>query len=381
MRIGFDARPLQTLGSETRGIGRYTAELLRWLPKLDPEIDFITFLQRPWKEGWSLSENHHPVVLDLDSSSRWHYPGKRPLHTHYFLPRKIRECEFDLFHFPSQFDAPMFSPKKSIVTVLDLIPLLFKREWSKKVQSFIARSLWIIAIKNAYHLIAISENTKGDLIEILGMPKEKITVTYPGIDKKFWQIYNSETILRVKKQFNLTNYLMYTGGLDYRKNIPLLLQAFTIVARSWNGSLAIVSDKNLPDFPAIEKLAKELGIEKRIVFTGFVSDNDLIALYNGATAFVFPSLYEGFGFPPLEAMACGTPVISTKLSSLKETLGEAALIVEPTIGDFIKAIEQVLKNEALRQKLSSLGPAQARKFTWEKTARQTLELYKEVAQE
>jgi glycosyltransferase involved in cell wall biosynthesis len=236
----------------------------------------------------------------------------------------------------------------------------------------------------ATHLIADSSATKHDLIEHYNVEPDKITVIYPGYDRATFQpVKNKEAIEAVKARYNIAgDYIIFVGTLQPRKNLPRLIQGFSNLQSPTSNLQLVITGKKGWLYEEIFHRVEELGLEGRTVFTDYVPEGDLPALLSGARLFVFPSLYEGFGLPVLEAMACGIPVVCSNTSSLPEVTGDAAVLVDPLgMEDLATAMECILWDEKLRAGLIERGFEQARKFSWEKCARETLEVLESVCHE
>ncbi|MFC1755619.1 glycosyltransferase family 4 protein, partial [Thermoproteota archaeon] len=242
-----------------------------------------------------------------------------------------------------------------------------------------------LSIKGADRIIADSQNTKNDILKYYGADEEKIKVVHLAPDKVYKPIQEKELLDKVRAKYNLiSNTIFSIGIIEPRKNIANLLEAFKILKESYglDYKLAIAGSKgkngDLPYNEVFHKV-KELGLEKDVIFLGFVPREDVPLLYNIADLFAFPSLYEGFGLPVLEAMACGTPVVTSNISSLPEVAQDAALLVDPyNVGELAKAMQRVLTDKALQTQLCEKGLAQARKFSWEKTAKKIISIYEEA---
>ncbi|HUV05756.1 MAG TPA: glycosyltransferase family 1 protein, partial [Armatimonadota bacterium] len=240
------------------------------------------------------------------------------------------------------------------------------------------------AVKKADAIIAISESTKRDIVELLGAPEHKIYTTLLGVDPPYRPV-SDERKERVAREHGLGHStILYLGTLEPRKNIPALLAAFSQARKSSPAkdcTLVLAGGKGW-FFNQTFKLVEDLGLKESVRFTGYVPAEDLPALYSAATVFVYPSLHEGFGLPPLEAMACGTPVITSNASSLPEVVGDAGIMVDPyNVEELAGAILRVLCDPDLRQEMSAKGLERAKKFSWEETARQTLKVYERVHNE
>jgi len=278
----------------------------------------------------------------------------------------------------------VFLNRPYIITVHDLIRFLDLNGHSNHIHrpNFRDRlylSLDYKGIKKATHVIAVSHTTECDLIQHLGIPEERISVVYEGIDHQLFR--------PVERKLLDYPYLLYVGTEQPRKNLVGLLRAFRKLKSQGNFKdlkLVKVGSAGGPEAEFRKetlRAIRELGLSGDVVFTGYVAEEDLPAYYSGAECFILPSFYEGFGFPPLEAMACGCPVIVSNVASLPEIVGEAALLVDPNDSDNLAgAIEVVLTDDCLRRELVSKGLERASQFTWEKAAKETVKVYESVAQ-
>jgi glycosyltransferase involved in cell wall biosynthesis len=294
----------------------------------------------------------------------------------YNLLKKSRSYNTNIFHFPHQQFARYinFINKPCVITVHDLslqCSLLYNLSTRMKVYL----KFDILGIKRAEHIIAISEYTKNDLISLLKIPSEKISVVHQGIDH---EIYHTQRV-------NLFNYkyVLYVGSEQPRKNLPSLLKAFFALKKKdefKDLKLVKIGGSGLEvDRKATLNTINELGLQKDVIFTGFIPEVDLPMYYSNASCFILPSLYEGFGLPLLEAMACGCPVIASNTTAIPEVVGDAGILVDPrNINEIESAIEQVLSNEKLRENLIEKGFIQSNKFSWERTASETTRIYESL---
>lgn len=297
---------------------------------------------------------------------------------------KVDQQNLDILHICHHhpiINTPFFLNKKSkkILTVHDLTPLFFPETHTKKFVLVWNTTLKLIR-KKIDQVIADSVSTKNDCIKYLHIPEEKIKVIYLGVDKIYHPIDNKSEIRgELERKYNIDSpFILYVGTLEPRKNIPALFKAFSKLRKRMDYKLVIVGMKGWK-YKRIFKTIKELQLEKHIIFTGYVSEEDIVKFYNIAEVFVYPSIYEGFGLPPLEAMACGCPVITSNTSSLPEVVGDAGILVDPNdIEGLSDKIYEVLSNEDLRNELSEKGPERAKMFSWQKTAKQTWEIYESL---
>jgi len=321
-------------------------------------------------------------------NENWQYkvfgPGK--LWTQWRLPLELYlEREKPAVFFTPGHYAPRFSPVPTVVSIMDLAFLRFPQDFRHDdLSQLIAWTEY--SVKKAAHILAISEATKQDIMEFYKIPSERITVTYPGYDNKRFMIYDlrfKNKIQEIKKNYEVKgDYLIYIGTLQPRKNLVRLIKTFSYlqkdpVFQNRPGlSLVIVGKKGWL-YDEIFKTVKELNLEDKVIFTGFVPDDDLPLLLGGAQALILPSLYEGFGIPVAEAMACGVPVVVSRVSSLPEIAGKAGIYIDdPESGENIsQALLKVLKlTDQERKRLVERGLERVKQFSWEKCARETLKI-------
>jgi len=303
------------------------------------------------------------------------------LWTHLRLSWEMARHPPDLLFVPAHV-LPIVHPRRSVVTVHDLGYLYYPEAHRLLDRLYLDLSTRYNA-RAATHLIADSSATKRDLSERYGVEPAKITVVYPGYDVTVFQpVRNEKAIEVVKAQYGIAgDYILFVGTLQPRKNLTRLVKTFSLSNIQYpisNIQLVIAGKKGWL-YEEIFQQVEKLGLEGRVVFTGYVPEGDLPALLSGARLFVFPSLYEGFGLPVLEAMACGTPVVCSNTSSLPEVAEDAAVLVDPLdVEGLAAAIGRVLGDEELRAKLIERGFEQAREFSWDRCARETLDVLESV---
>ena len=349
MRIMLDTQ--STLGHRT-GIGHYTDKLLAALRRVAPQHEY---LEASWGAG---------IVMRTDRRLRWQQCE---------LPRCARAQRADLLHVTG-FDAPLVRPCPVVLTVHDLIGMLFPHNLPPVARLYWGR--WLpMTIRRANHIIADSDHTRNDLIRLLGLPAERISVVHLGVDRTFRPLQRP-ALAALRHKYDLAEpCLLYVGTLDPRKGLDTLITAFGLLAARIPHHLVIAGQKGWY-VDALFRQVEALGVGRRVHFTGYVADDDLPTLYNLADLFVFPSRYEGFGLPVLEAMACGTPVVCSNASSLPEVAGEAALLVPSDDAPALAAaVESVLGQPTLADQMRAQGLARAKRFSWEETARRTARVY------
>ena len=287
------------------------------------------------------------------------------------FPRLAQQTAAPVWHVP-YFAPPLVHRRPVVTTIHDLIQLIIP-EYATSPLVRLYNRLVALGATRADSILADSEASKHDIVRLLGVPESRVRVVYLAPDESVQRAVSPEEIDATRRKYGLAErYVLYYGGLLKHKNVPLLLRACGVLDES-GVQLVISGNAQGTDLP---RLASELGIADRVRFIGFASDEEKPALLRGATCFVFPSRYEGFGLPPLEALACGTPVICSDRSSLPELMGDAALLVNPGAeGALTEALRRMLRDADLRADLAARGPAQAAKFTWERCAQETYEAY------
>jgi glycosyltransferase involved in cell wall biosynthesis len=353
MRIGIDVQ--STLGRKT-GIGLYTANLLQALRRVAPQHEYIEL-------AWGRTGE-----LRTDRRLWWEQVE---------LPRRACTAGVNLLHLTG-FGAPRWHPCPTLLTVHDLIGLLFPANFPPISRFYWNR--WLPhTVRWADRIIAVSEHTRRDLIQLLGIPAERIEVVYEGVSKIFRPLEDQVALEAVRQKYGLPlDIILYVGTIEPRKGLDTLISAYAALAAEIPHDLVIVGKRGWYTEPLFRQVVA-LGLCYRVHFTDYVADEDLPGLYNLAALFVYPSRYEGFGLPPLEAMACGVPVICSKAASLPEVVGEAAMLFPPDDPHTLaEAMYQVLGDEELNAWMRERGLNRAKLFTWEETARRTAEIYERM---
>lgn len=363
MIIAIDAREM--VGA-IAGKGRYILEVVKNLSVIDRENTYYLYSKQPL--GITLSENFHNVLIGG-------LPGLRQLWL--ALDARKRGCEF-LFS-PTGYLPVVFSLIPSVVTVHDLAVFVSK-DAKPTLKTYFAEKLLLgMATRRARHIIAVSKSTKNDLVKLFRVPEKKITVTLLGYDKDVYTQVESNDDDQILKSYSLTadSYLLFLGTLEPRKNIVGIIRAYSQLPKELRAKYRLViGGKKGWYYEEIFTTVRALKLENEIQFLGRLPDEHLPALYRNAKLFLFPSFYEGFGLPPLEAMACGTPVISANISSLPEVIGDAGLLVDPyNIDELAQAIERLLTDNEVYTRLKGKIVTQAEKFSWQETAKQTLAVF------
>lgn len=372
MKIAIDIRCLQT-DSRFRGIGYYTYNLLLNILSLDKSNEYFLLAFND-KIDFDIPSKNFCYLPYLKNLRRLGY-----LRDLFFLNKELENYKFDLVHFTSPFETLFgFCLKKKtsfkkIVTLHDLTPLYFAKRIFTGHRAFL-KPLYLSFLKDVTYadkIIAVSQNTSYDLKTKLHIPQEKINIIYEGVNEVFFQNTTEENIKKIKEKYHLpSEFLLYVGGFNLNKNMVLLFNA----VKKLKIPLVFAGRRRKEDIKFLSEHTK--GIENLIYFLDFMPDCELPCLYKASKIFVFPSFYEGFGLPPLEALASGMPVISSNTSSLPEVIGNAGVLIDPTDEQkWVKEILNLWNNDSLRKELSQKGLAQAKKFSWEQAARKTIAAY------
>lgn len=369
MRIAIDARKLHDFG-----IGTYVRNLVQQLARIDQNTEYVLLCREP-DAGFAdqLGANFRTVVERAQPYS---------VSEQFRIPLALIQMHADLFHAP-HYVLPPLVPCRSVVTIHDCIHLIFPQYLPSRLAYTYARaSIWA-AIRRAERVLTVSEASKSDILRCFDVPAEKIVVTYNAIDDRFLTEPPEADVVRTRERYQLAGpFVLYVGNIKPHKNLERLIEAFDQVRRQGFDqlTLVIIGDQ-ITKLQGLRRAVHRHKLHKQVRFLGFVAPEVLSVLYRLARVFVFPSLYEGFGLPPLEAMASGTPVLSSNVSSLPEVLGDAALLVDPYSAEAIAdGIVRLLTDEALRATLRARGLAKVREYSWEASVRKVREIYEEVAQ-
>jgi len=408
MRIGINGL---FLDKPHTGSGQYTRHLLAALAMLDRENEYCIFTPRGvGKSGYEgiresglIRKPDSPIPRFPDSLVTDSLISRFPdslsnLRKLWFeqvgLPRACRRAQVELVHYP-YFAAPLVKPCRVVVTIHDLITLLLP-EYRRSLAVRLYNRLIVRAARRAEAIIADSQHSKADIVRHLGIPAGRVHVVYLAAEARFHPLDDADALADARQRYGLgERFVLYIGGLNRHKNVAALLAAFAAIRdRLPDVQLAIAGVPHSADpavFPDLGQVARGLGlpvadltglrrpVRSAVVrFLGFVPEEDKPLLYNAAALFVFPSRYEGFGLPPLEAMACGTPVIAARAASLPEVVGDGGLLIAPDdVAGLAQAMLAVLGDPARQAELRARGLAQAARFNWAKTAQETLAIYRE----
>lgn len=371
---GYEANVPQRLGSS-----QVAFELIRNFEKIDKKNDYTILLP------------NSPLTDLPKERAGWRYKVLKPkrLWTKIALPLALYTAKQkpDLVFTPTHY-IPRFVPRgiKRVVTIFDLSFLHFPEMFTKK-------DLWQLknwtkfSVENADLIITISKFSKNDIYKEYHFPKDKIIVAYPGYDKEKFIVRDTKSKTEeIRRKYNIEdNYILYIGTIQPRKNLERLIEAFARIVKGEQKIQLVIAGKTNGEgkqgwmYEGILQAPEKLGIEKSVKFLGFVPTDDLSLLLSEARAFILPSLWEGFGIPVVEAMACGTPVITSNVSSLPEVVGKAGLLVDPySIDQIEQAMRTVITDKKLRQKYSKKGIIQAKKFSWRNMAKIVLKEFEKA---
>lgn len=372
MKIGIDTRTVTPVRS---GVGNYVLNLLEGLRWVAPQQEFFLLGQRQNLEtiGWNLPSGMFHTTRLSHESHPW-----GDLWEHFILPHTLYKSGVDVFHGPATLIPLMSKGFARVVTIHDLVAFLFSETIPKKYALYMR---WLISqvVKKADRIISVSQHTKQDLMEVLRVDPAKISVVYEAAPPGFQPIRDQTKLAWVRRRYDLKGpFLYHVGNIEPRKNLVRLVKAFLLMRQrsKLDVRLVITGQKGWLTTMLFREL-DYLQLGDEVIFTGYVPRSDLPLLMNAAEAFVFPSLYEGFGLPALEAMSCGTPVVTSNISSLPEVVGTSAVMVDPErVESIARGMEKVLTDTELRERLAKEGLIQAHKFSWEQAARETLDVYR-----
>jgi glycosyltransferase involved in cell wall biosynthesis len=372
MKIGINARYVQR--KIFTGIENYIYNLLLNLKKIDKKNKYYLFFEKDRQIPIKFSDNTNFKTIIPKFPTRNQI--ERIALNQFSMNSYIKRARLDVFHEPF-FTSPFFKNCPTIITIYDISNYIHPEFFNLKTKLYF-NLLFPRSIKNSDHIITISKSSKEDIVNYLKVEPDKIEVIYAGIDNDFTKIISENKLGGVKIKYNISqDYILYVSFISPRKNLVNLIKAFNIFKKNTKEGvqLVIVGGKGWNSKKVFE-LVKSLKLENDIIFTDYVPKEDLIILYSYAILFIYPSIYEGFGLPTLEAMSCGCPVITSKLSSLPEVCGDAALYIDPyDVEDIAAAILNLTIDDNLKKLLIVKGFQNIKRFDWVKTATETLKIY------
>ncbi len=376
MQIAINAHLLAHTRSFRRaGVSHYIEQVLQHLGQIDRYNAYTIYTTRglgPRELGLPPNFRIKPSLLPT-INPRIRIPWEQLL-----APLLLRASGADLFHGTLNV-VPLACPVPTVVTVHDLAFIRFPQTFRAYNRTYLDVATRT-SVRRARYILAVSEHTRREVAGLLGVPLERIIVTPNAARAHFRPPDPARLVQFIQQQQLPAQFILYVGTLEPRKNLTTLLQAYRQIARDTDAPLFIGGGKGWLYQPVFEQL-EALGLRERVHFIGYIDEDALPLWYAAATVFVFPSLYEGFGMPPLEAMACGTPVIASNSTSIPEVVGDAGLLIPPTDASALAAaLLRVLHDADLRHSMRERGLVQARRFAWHTTAERTLQVYTAVAQ-
>ncbi len=368
LRVAIDGRKLHDFG-----IGSYVHNILAELTKLDSATEYVVLCRpgEPEARSGNLGENFRWVPVDAASYS---------LQEQWRVPLALARARVHLLHEP-HYVLPPATPCPAVVTIHDCIHLMFPQYLPHRAAYLYARAAMWAATQKARRILTVSEASKRDILHYFRVPEERISVIYNAIDERFFVEPDEAHVERVKERFQLDHpFALYVGNIKPHKNVTGLIDAFGRArALGLDDMKLVVIGDELSKYPGLRQGVHRHRLDKHVRFFGFQPLETLSVFYRLARVFVFPSFYEGFGLPPLEAMACGTPVVTSHVSSMPEVAGGAAVLVDPHRPDEIAdGIVRAATDEALRANLIARGKARAREFSWARSVAQIRRIYSDV---
>ena len=367
MRVAIDTRKVHDFG-----IGTYIRNLLRQLARIDRETEYVLLCR---EQDLGIAAQLGPNFRTIREPSP-NYSLREQIH----IPWVLRRERPDVYHAP-HYVLPPAVFCRSVVTIHDCIHLMFPQYLPNRAAFAYARASMWAAVHRSDRILTVSAASKRDILRLFDVPPEKVVVVYNAIDEHFSTEPSPEHISRVRERYQLDHqFVLYVGNIKPHKNLVRLIEAFSRLRQDHGDIKLLIIGDEISKLPALRRAVHSHKLHKHVRFLGYLKDDTLTVLYRLAAVFVFPSLYEGFGLPPLEAMASGTPVVTSNLSSLPEVTGDAAVLVDPYDVDSIEhGIRRVLDDPALADDLRRKGLQRAREFSWERSVEETLRVYRDVA--
>lgn len=369
MRIAIDARGVNWYRGS--GIGTYTDSLLCALLNIDKENYYHIYWSGDDYER--VSSDNSRVIMTSKKHHRFFQQS--------YIPGNLSKENIDIYHVPP--NGIGLSPSigcKKVITIHDLIPYIMPETVGRGYLLKFLKEVPSI-LDSSDGIITVSEWSKKDILKFFPINADKIFVTPLAPSEKYRPLDKSWCRYMVGKRFNIKSpYLLYVGGFSPRKNVKSLIMSFSNILSSLSKEFMLVIAGSLKeDGNMLKELCERLNISSKVLFTGFIEEDFMPILYSAAEVFVYPSLYEGFGLPPLEAMSCGTPVITSNVSSIPEIVGDAGILIDPyDSSNLVNALGNLLENDSLKAELIEKGFSRAKLFSWEKTAKNTLSVYKAI---
>ncbi len=368
VRIAIDVRKLNDYG-----VGTYVRNLVEQLALLDHDTEYVLMCKPDDLEfAQRLGPNFRAMV---DAS------GQYSVREQISIPTHLLRTSPQLFHTP-HYVLPVLTPCRSIVTIHDCIHLVFPQYLQGRIARTYARSAFWTAVHRASRILTVSEASKRDILRFFSVAPEKVTVIYNAIADRFYDEPPEEEMAQVQERYQLhERFVMYAGNVKPHKNLERLIDAFVLLRQNatYDDLKLLITGSEISTYAPLRRAVHRYNLHKHVRFLGYQSEQTLAVLYRLADVFVFPSLYEGFGLPPLEAMASGTPVVVSNVSSLPEVVGDAGVLVNPyDVTSIADGIRRVLDDAVLRDTLRTRGVARARSFSWPASVKRIHDIYQEI---
>ena len=381
MRIAINT--LTVNRRECGGGEKYLYYLLNNLAKIDKQNQYSILVSSVNKDRFTINqENFTQVLCPINAQNRL----QRILWEQTRLPQMLKKLKIDVLHSPNNI-SPIRVPCKSVVTIQFMINFVRPKEFTPSYRRWYFNSLMKLTAKHSDKIISVSGNLKEEIVNFLKVPDERVVVVLHGVSDIFFPVQRADLLGNCKKKYGIKGeYILFVGNNVPGKNLENLVSAFNYLKGKYKishqlvlvGSIDLLKGRKELLLAAIQQ-ATEIDMDRDVVFTGFVEHTDLPFLYSGASVFVFPSYCESFGLPLLEAMACGTPVVTSNISAMPEVVGDAGILVNPyNIEEIAEAVYQVLSRSSLREKLVEKGLERVKHFSWENIAKKTLAVYQGV---
>ncbi|MBP2032350.1 glycosyltransferase involved in cell wall biosynthesis [Clostridium algifaecis] len=369
MKIAIDARGINWY--KGTGIGTYTDRILSYMIKNHSE----NFYHIYWSGNKYDNFNKKNTKIIMASKKQHRFFEQ------YYFPENLKEENIDIYHVPQNgIGISENITCKKVITVHDLIPYIMPETVGRSyLTKFIKEMPRIINMADA--IITVSEYSKKDILKFFPINKNKIFVTPLAADEKYKPLDKEICKNKIKSTYNIDKpFILYVGGFSPRKNVTSLIEAFSRIHKNLNKDYdLVIVGSSKDDLEKLKEFSSKLHIEENIRFTGFIKDDLLPVFYSGCDLFVYPSLYEGFGLPPLEAMSCGTPVITSNISSIPEVVGDGAILIDPkNIVSLMYSIESILNDDTIRNELSLKALNRSHLFSWENTCEKTIKIYNKI---
>lgn len=381
MKIAFDAQLL--FEKEKTGIG-WTAENIIKYMVLNSNNDYILnyFSARKSKDKRQITESYAKLGYNIKKCGWFHNVIYRRIWNNIALPYSLffgKQAEITQFF---NYDIPPGVHGKAVTFIYDMVYKVYPDTVSKKTMDMLNYNI-NVTCKRADHIITISEFSKSEIIKYLDIPSDKISVMPCGVDLNIYRPdYTSKEVEFTIEKYNINDeYILYLGTLEPRKNIERLIEAYNLLKKSYARKVPklVIAGKKGWMYDKIFHLVEELQLKSDVIFTGYVNSEDIPMLFQGAKLFVFPSIYEGFGMPPLEAMACGTPVMVSNQASIPEVVGEAGYYINPyNVNDICDAMKTLIESNELRMRLREKGLLRAKNFTWNSSVIRLMDIYNKI---